>query len=60
MILVQSESTGNYMKSHKIKKYFNVILNICRTSFIFFYKNAQIIDIIKYRAQKYIANKEIN
>ena len=28
MILVQSESTENYMKSHKIKKYFNVILNI--------------------------------
>ena len=50
MILVQSESTENYMKSHKIKKYFNVILNIAGHRF--FYKNAQIIDIIKYKSPK--------
>jgi len=38
MILVQSESPENYMKSHKIKKHFNVILNIAGHSLFSFIK----------------------
>ena len=60
MILVQSESTENYMKSHKIKKYFNVILNIAGHRLFSFIKMPKLLLLYSIRAQKYIANKEIN
>ncbi len=60
MILVQSESTENYMKSHKIMKYFIMILNIAGHHLFSFIKMPKLLSLYSIRVQKYIANKEIN